>query len=322
MKVSVLSANDQDREFFSKLDHDVVFDKTEDTEILAVTHVNEVTKEEIDSMNNLKLICTRSTGFDHIDLDAAKAKGIIVSNVPAYGENTVAEFTLTIILALQRKLAESIKQADTGEIDYDKIRGVDLMGQTIGIIGTGKIGYHVAKIAHGFEMNILGYDPNPNQKFVDEFGVKYVELEELIKTSDIVSLHAPSTEDNTHMIDEDTLAQMKTSAVLVNTARGELVDTSALIKALKEGKIAGAALDVSEGEGVLSFEEEADLIHSSDQTQMELALEHEVLMKMPNVVFTPHNAFNTIGALDRIRQTTAENIKDFVDGNPNNIVGG
>ncbi|MCE7936880.1 hydroxyacid dehydrogenase [Candidatus Saccharibacteria bacterium CPR2] len=293
----------------------------QDTTILCVNHTSNVTKEFIDTLPQLKMIATRSTGFNHIDLDAAKEKGIIVTNVPTYGENTVAEFAFSILLALSRKIKPCIESVDTGQVDYGQLRGFDLAGKTIGVIGTGRIGAHVIKIAKGFEMDVLGYDPYPNEELRQKYEFEYVDLDTLLGKSDVVTLHAPSTEENTHLINKKTLAKMKNTAVLVNTARGDLVETTDLIDALKDGVIAGAALDVMEGENLLNFDEEANLIHSQAKThELQLAIEHEILEKMPNVVLTPHNAFNTEGALARIRQTSLENIRAFADGNPKNIV--
>lgn len=334
------NATEEDEEFFSQelSDHDkwhVHFSEKclkevcdpadssppQDTSILCVNHTSVVNKEFIDSLPGLKMIATRSTGFNHIDLDATREKGIVVTNVPTYGENTVAEFAFSILLALSRKIKPSIESVDTGQVDYNTLRGFDLAGKTIGVIGTGRIGAHVIKIAKGFEMNVLGFDPYPNEDLRQKYEFEYVDFDTLLSNSDVVTLHAPSTKENIHLINKDTLAKMKNTAVLVNTARGDLVETTDLIDALKDGQIAGVALDVMEGENLLDFDEEAKLIHSQAKThELQLAIEHEILEKMPNVVLTPHNAFNTDGALARIRQASLENIKAFADGEPKNVV--
>ena len=289
--------------------------------ILCVDHLIPVSQNLIAKLPALKLIVTRSTGFNHIDTAAASQRGIAVANVPSYGEHTVAEFAFTLLLALTRKLRPAIEQIESGEMDYSKLQGIDLAGKTMGVIGTGRIGGNALRIAHGFGMELLGYDPYPNQQLVADYGVKYVELNELLEVSDVVSLHAPSTPDNFHIINTNALDRMKPSAVLINTARGDLIDTGALVKALTNGQIAGAGLDVMEGENLFDIDEEIKLIKSRPhKRELSWAADQSVLLKMPNVICTPHNAFNTVGALERIRQTTADNIKAFVAGEVQNEV--
>lgn len=292
-----------------------------ETTVLSVDHTVPVNEDMLKKLPNLKAVVTRSTGYNHIDLNIAAQKGIVVSNVPSYGEHTVAEFAFTLLLALTRKLRSAIKQIESGDMDYSQLQGTDLAGKTMGVIGTGKIGSNTLRIAHGFDMKLLGYDPYPNQQLVSNYDVKYVSLVDLLRQSDVVSLHAPSTPDNIHIIDSEALRLMKPSALLINTARGDLVDTGALVEALSEAQIAGAGLDVIEGENLLDIDEEMKFINSRPhKRELVLAADQAILLRMPNVICTPHNAFNTVGALERIRQTTAENIESFMSGTIKNEV--
>ena len=287
-----------------------------DAAVISIFVNDSVTADVMDTMPNLKLIATRSTGFDHIDVAAARERGITVVNVPRYGEATVAEFTFALLLNLTRRIADS--QAAFGKPhSSDAICGVDLNSKTFGIIGSGKIGQHAAHIAKGFGMEVIAYDPYPNNQKAQEIGFSYVPLDELAARSDVISLHAPATPDNHHLVDSRFLQRVKSSAVLVNTARGELVDTEALLERMQTGSLAGAALDVLEHEALLH--DDADTTTPEARQALEVIQE---LQALPNVILTPHNAFNTHEAVDRIRQTTAQNIIDFYKGKtPNKVEG-
>ena len=291
-----------------------------DAEIISVFVTSQVTREVIDKMPALKFIACRSTGFNNVDTDVAKQKGVVVARVPTYGDHTVAEYTFTLLLALQRKLPATLKSLDDAEIDATSLRGVDLHGKVIGVVGTGHIGQNVIAIAKGFSMEVLAYDLFPKTQAQQQLGFKYVDIDELVKSSDVISLHIPFTPNNKHIINKQRLAMMKPTAVLINTARGELVDTGALADALSSGRIAGAALDVLEDERLLHLDEEIALLRSSNPQQQ--TLEHSVeimaLGKLPNVILTPHNAFNTTEAIGRINNTTATNIISFLRGKTDN----
>lgn len=284
-------------------------------EVISIFVGNKISREMMEKMPNLKLIACRSTGFDHVDLSAAADLGVTVTNVPRYGEVTVAEYTIALLLSLSRRLPEGEAAVKEGNIELENLRGFDLQGKTLGIIGTGRIGQHVAKIARGFDMKIVAYDLYPNQKVAEELGFQYVSLDEIAQ-SDIISLHAPGTPETHHIVSEAFLARVKPSAVIINTARGELIDTVALEQALVQNRLAGAALDVLEYEPLLSVKDSASLT-SEDQTQW-TALES--LKKMPQVIITPHNAFNSHEAVGRIQSTTAQNIIDFFNGKTPNKV--
>lgn len=284
---------------------------------VSVFLTSDVNQKVLETMSKLELIATRSTGYDHIDTVAAKRHHVLVSTVPRYGEKTVAEFTFMLLLALARRLPESREQVSERLIDHPAITGFDIDGKTIGIIGCGRIGRQVARMARGFGMDVLGYDPHPEE---DEH-ITYVSLSELLSGSDVISLHAPATKATRYLINSDTIAQMKSGVTLLNTARGELIDTQALIDALFSGQIGAAGLDVLEGEQLLRFNEEVSLLHPDASTRdLLLNAEHNVLLRMPNVLITPHNAFNSQEALRRIRYTTAENIKRYLMHEPQNLI--
>lgn len=289
--------------FEEKLDENSV-SLAKDADIVSVFIDSTVDKNIIDALSNLKFITTRSTGFDHIDCEYAKQKGIQVSNVPVYGSETVAEFTFALLLTLSRKIREA-SEALKENSNYStppNAQGFDLDKKTIGVVGTGKIGKNVIRIARGFNMNVLAYDLYPDIKFSQENNFVYKTLEEVLSGSDIVTLHAPYTKENHHLINKNNISLLKKGAYLINTARGELIETEALEKALKDGSIAGAGLDVLEREKEFK---KGDIIP---------------MLEMPNVLMTPHVAFNTHEAEARILQTTIENIKGFISNSPVNLV--
>lgn len=291
-----------------------------ESEVIAIFVTDKITRDILEKLPKLQLIATQSTGFDHIDLEAAAERGVIVLNVPTYGEKTVAEYTLALLLAISRRVGGGAHLAAFGApIDYRKICGFDLDGKTMGLIGAGKIGQHVAALANAFGMNVVVYDPYPDEIAAEAFGFTYVTLAELAKQSDVISLHAPSTDDNYHLIDSSFFAGVKSNAVLVNTARGELVDLTALATALQDGKISGAALDVLEHEELLQ-QNLQEIMEDSMDERASIAKAIFTLKRTRNVIITPHNGFNTQEALLRIKQITVQNIIDFYKGKTPNKV--
>ncbi len=291
-----------------------------DTEIAAVFVGSHVTRQLFDKLPQLRYITTRSTGFDHIDLDAAKEKNVLVSNVPFYGSATVAEHTMALLLALTRKIPESVRRVQDGSFTYEGLQGVDLLGKTIGIVGGGHIGLNVAKMANGFGMNVLVYDIHPDPQLAQEYNFQYEpDLNQLLAKSDVVSLHLPLNEHTLHIINEDTIEHIKPGAYLINTARGGLIDTDVIVKALHDKRLAGVGLDVLEGEEFLR-DELRFLSEEHTEEEVRSVLEGHVLIEMDNVVITPHNAFNTTEAHFRNLQTTVDNIKQFIVGSPTNLV--
>lgn len=296
-------------------------DKAKDADIVSVFVNSEVTKEIINALPKLKLIATRSTGFDHIDTAYAKEKGIAVATVPSYGAHTVAEFAFGLILDISRKVCSASNQIrSTGDFNIAPFRGFDLYGKTLGIVGTGKIGKNTVLIAKGFGLKILATDLFPDQAFAEEVGFEYVPLDVLLSNSDIITLHAPYNETTHHLINKENIKLMKKGSIFINTARGELVDTEALVEALKKGIIAGAGLDVLEGERKLKEEAEFLAEGKGNAEDFKLLLEDHALMEMPNVIVTPHIAFFSREAEEEISKTTAGNILAFTVGKPENLI--
>ncbi|MCX8197559.1 MAG: hydroxyacid dehydrogenase [Candidatus Micrarchaeota archaeon] len=291
-----------------------------DAEILSVFIYSKIGKKELDLLPNLKMIATRSTGFDHIDVAECSSRGIVVSNVPEYGSKTVAEHTLALILAISKKLIPSVERTRRGDFSLNGLRGFDLEGKTLGIIGFGRIGQHTAKLAKAFGMNVIAYSPHIDSAIASKLGCKPVSLDELLASSDIISLHAPLTKETYHMINSETIKKMKDGTILINTARGGLVDAKALVAALDSGKIAAAGLDVLEEE--CNIKEEAQLLspHFAGECDLKTVLANHILLNRQNVIVTPHNAFNSTEALQRILDTTAQNIASFLNGQPINVV--
>lgn len=281
---------------------------------------SQIKKDILSKLPDLKMIATRSTGFDHIDIQTAKENKTTVCNVPFYGENTVAEHTFALILSLSRKLFDSVERARKGDFTLDGLRGFDLKDKTLGIIGLGHIGLHVARIAKGFEMKVLAYDPKEDKKLAKKIGFGYVSLEDLLAKSDIITLHAPDNKETHHLIDSENINLIKRGAYLINTARGGLVETQALLKALSDGTLVGVGLDVLEEECFVK--EEAQLISREFPKTCDLktVLQNHILLQQKNVIITPHNAFNSQEALMRILDTTVENITGFISGKPQNNI--
>ena len=306
--------------FLAKPLSDPILSKISQTNVLAVFIYSQIDKAVLAKLAELKYIATMSTGFDHIDLKECAKRKIKVSNVPYYGENTVAEHTMALILALSRKMPESIAKVKKYDFDLSDLRGFDLKDKVLGIVGLGHIGEHVARMAKGFEMKVLAYDPKKNNKLARKLRVKYVSLDELLAKGDIISLHAPYNKKTHHMINGKNIKLIKKGAYLINTARGGLIDTSALIKALNSKRIAGAGLDVLEEECFIKEEKELLAESFKDKCDLKTILEGHYLINHPRVLVTPHNAFNSTEALCRILDTTVENIKGWLNKKIINLV--
>lgn len=295
---------------FSVLSSDVtVYDDTTNEELpgriqgadIIVTKEMPVSAEMIQRFpESVKLICEAGTGYNNIDLEAARKKGITVCNIPAYSTERVAHTAIMMILNLSSTMQVQMKMLANGNHDnFTKnlqVPHVEVNGKTLGVIGAGHIGKKVIKIAQALDMNILVYTRTPGE---DEKGIRYVSLKELLEHSDYVSLHCPLTESTKHMINKETLKLMKPSAFIINTSRGALIDEAALIEALKNGKIAGAGLDVQETEP---------------------PKETSPLYTMENVLLTPHMGWKGLETRKRLVSILADNIKNFLAGNPKNVV--
>ncbi len=326
MKIAFLELHDwEERYLRERVDasHEIVVAddaaKFRDAEVVSPFIYTRLTAERLAKLPKLKLVTTRSTGFDHIDVAECTRRGITVCNVPFYGENTVAEHTFALILALSRKVHEAFVRVRAGNFSLDGLRGFDLKDKTIGVIGAGHIGLHVIRIARGFGMKVLAFDVKRDNFMAEVLGFEYADLDSLLGRSDIISLHAPYNKHTHHLINPGNVGKIRRGAILINTSRGGLVDTEALLKALEDGTLAGAGLDVLEGEEAV-LEESALLGDTTNPELLRRAIQNHLILKKPNVVFTPHNAFNSQEALERILDTTAGNIAAFAAGVPRNTV--
>ncbi len=290
------------------------FESIKRTEILSPFIYTPVTAEVLEKLPELKLIVARSTGFDHIEVKLCQAKNIIVCNVPYYGENTVAEHTWALILTLSRKIIPSYERTKRGDFSLDNLRGFDLKNKILGVVGCGHIGQYVVKIAKAFGMKVVVFDPKSNQDLASLLDFSYVSLDALLKEADVITLHAPYTERNHYLLNGENMKLIKPGAILVNTARGGLIDTMALVKALESGTLAGAGLDVLEEE--YAIKEESELLSPEFKKKCDLktVIADHILLKRDNVIITPHNAFNNQETILRILDTTIENIKGFLEG--------
>lgn len=331
MKILVFDADESVRSVFSEglsehhieysnePVHDEFLVQHADAEIISVFVSSDLTAQRIDMMSHLKCIVARSTGTDHIDVAYANTKGITVSNVPRYGQRTVAEFTFALLLSLSRKIVNaSVQIREQGDFAIrPSLGGFDLFGKTLGVIGTGAIGGTVVSIARSFGMKVLMSDVRERPELIGE-DVRYVSHDELYALSDIVTLHAPYTKENHHLLNAEAFAKMKQGVVVINTARGELIDTEALVDALKSGKVGGAGLDVLEGERSLK-----DEVAATKQGTVELfksIIRDHVLVDMPNVIITPHIAFFSQEAYHEILSTAIADINGFAQGTPLNVI--
>jgi len=317
MKVAVFSTKSYDRQFLEAVNagyrHDLVFFEprlTRATASLAqgFPTVCVFVNDELDAdaiallaAGGTRLVATRSAGFNHIDLDAAERAGMAVVRVPAYSPHAVAEHTVALLLALARRIYRAYNRVHEGNFSLEGLLGLDICGKTVGIVGTGRIGAIVARIMHGFGCEILAHDVRPNPDCAE--CVRYVSLDELLARSDIVTLHCPLTPETHHLIDAGAVSRMKDGVLLLNTSRGPIIDSLAVIEGLKSGKIGYLGLDVYEEEEELFFQDLSDRIIQDDVFAR--------LEVFPNVVITGHQAFFTHDAMTNIAETTLANIRDY-----------
>ncbi|MGQ8364255.1 2-hydroxyacid dehydrogenase [Glaciecola sp. 1036] len=260
----------------------------------------------------VELIALRCAGFNNVDLAACKQHNIDVVRVPAYSPHAVAEHTIALMMMLNRNLHKAYLRNRTGQFLLDGLVGFDMHGKTVGIIGTGKIGQCVIDILLGFGCQIKAFDPYPNKAFENNPKVDYVDLDDLFEHSQIISLHAPLTQENKHLINAKSIAKMQSGVMIINTSRGALIDTRALIEGLKSGQVSKAGLDVYEEESEIFFKDKSNLVIDDDVFAR--------LMSFNNVVITSHQAFLTNEALANIAQTTFENIQEYLQGKTGNAL--
>jgi D-lactate dehydrogenase len=291
--------------FFKDTIQDISIEEYKDSDVLCVFIYSKVTAEILKQLPNIKTISTRSTGIDHIDSKYCSENNITIKNIPLYGENTVAEHTFALMLSLSRKIHKSYVRSTRGEFSTEGLQGFDLKDKTLGLIGGGRIGLHVARMAKSFGMHVRVYDIKQDEFLAEIINFKYETLEKLLEESDIISLHVPYNAHTHHLINKETLSHVKKGALLINTARGGLVDTDSLIEALENGTLSGAGLDVIEGEELL-VEENVFLLPIENAAKV--IQSSRKLLTNENVVMTPHNAFNSVEAITRIIEATIENI--------------
>jgi D-3-phosphoglycerate dehydrogenase len=265
---------------------------------IAIVGWSILTEDVLDSAKNLKMVSIHATSCHYVDLEAAEKRGIVVTHVPGYATEAVAEHVFALLLAAVRKLLLADGHVRRGEFDWRSFRGMELVGKTLGVIGTGAIGCRVAEIAKAFGMRILAYDKFPNLKRAEEIGMKYVDLETLLRESDVITLHVPLTQETEKLIGRKEIEAMKDGAVLINTSQGKVIDEGALVNALKSGKIAFAGLDV--------FEEEPPR-------------KDNPLFKLDSTVLSPHIGFCTDKAIRRCTDICIDNVVKFLEGKPQNL---
>lgn len=293
-----------------------------DADVISVFVNSRVFEDKLKELKALKLIATRSTGFSHIDTDYCKSNAIQVVTVPRYGDVTVAEYAFGLLFTIAKKIMLSSSNLKNNIIKPENYIGFDIFGKTVGVIGVGAIGRQFCRIANGIGMKVLGYDLYPSEEAKEKYNVDFVSFDELLANSDIISIHAPSTKENIHLLDKNEFEKMKDGVVIINTARGEIINTQALYNALSSGKVSAAGLDVLECEDILTNQ---DNFLQKDECKNQACLQNTLLnhrlLTMPNVIVTPHVAFDTKEAIERILDTTIDNIKSFLAGNiQNNII--
>ncbi len=287
--------------------NNVVLTKDADAVCIFVNDTADATVIDAMAENGVKLLALRCAGFNNVDLAAAKGK-LPVVRVPAYSPYAVAEYSLALMLSLNRKIHRAYWRTRDGNFSLNGLMGFDMHGKTVGIIGTGKIAKILIKILKGLGMRILAYDLYPDHKFAEEEGIAYTTLDELYRESDIISLHCPLTDQTRYIINEDSIDKMKDGVMIINTGRGQLIHTNALIEGLKEKKISAAGLDVYEEEGDYFYEDKSDKIIDDDVLAR--------LLSFNNVIVTSHQAFFTKEAMHNIAETTLQNIEDFRQNRP------
>lgn len=320
-RIVFFDAKDYDRKSFDTVNKDFGFDVAYYKDRLSMGTValargadavcvfvnDECDAHVIDALaaEGVKLIALRCAGFNNVDLKAAEGK-IRVVRVPAYSPHAVAEFAVTLMLALNRKVYRSVQRTRDANFKLDGLLGFDMYGKTAGIIGMGRIARELILILRGFGMNVLAYDLKPDMEFAEKNGVRIVTLDELYAESDIISLHCPLTEDTKFLINGDSIMKMKYGVIIINTGRGKLIHTEDLIDGLRSHQVGGAALDVYEEEQDYFYEDRSDRMIDDDK----LAL----LLMMPNVIITSHQAFFTREALHNIAVITLGNVRDYIEG--------
>jgi D-lactate dehydrogenase len=347
MNIYIVECEECDVPFFeSAFPEHEVFCAEEDSdveancEILSVYIHSKIDAAFLEAHPRVKFITTRSAGYDHIDLAECARRGIPVANASGADANTTAEHTFALILSVARRLLEVREANKLPVFRYEELRATDLKDKTLGVIGTGRVGMHVVHIALAFGMKVVAYEPYRPSLMAEIFGVRYVELEDLLYESHVITLHAPLNDETFHLLDRVAFEKCRHGVIIINTARGGLIDTDALAEALESGRVAGAGLDVIEEESVLREEAhkiiarqivdrlknnsepgEDDPPNETERRRgYEEVMRNQRILNRPDVVFTPHVAFNSVEAVARINALTVANINAFLAGTPINCV--
>ncbi len=332
MKIIVFEIEEWERNAFDELKkhHDVEFVQEplrmdnfnfyKDADILSVFIYSKITADLLQNFNHLRLIATRSTGYDHIDVSYCRENGIGVCNVPTYGEVTVAEHVFALLLNISHNISKAVNRTRNGVFSLQGLQGFDLKGKTLGVVGTGNIGRAVIDIAKGYKMHVLAFDINPQHEAAQKTGFSYVPLDELLEKSDIITLHVPAVQATMNFISKEQFRIMKKGVVLINTSRGSVVDTEAMLQALGEKKLAAVGIDVLPQEPLIR--EEAELLRSiyQNKSNLQALLADHILLNMQNVYITPHSAFYTREGVQRLLDTTVDNIVAFLESKPAHMV--
>ena len=341
MKITFTETEESDRRFFEEAlgEHELSFvtslaDVTSDTEVLSIFKAANIDDAFLAQHPALRLIATRSTAADNIDLESCARRSVTVCVVPSYGDHIVAEHTFALLLALTRRLHETMRLTGYQRFSYEALRGTELHGKTFGIFGAGRIGMKTVPIARAFGMEVIAHDIEPRPAEAASLGFAYVSFDELLRRSHFLSLHTPLTEATFHTLDRETFAKCRRGVLIINTARGRIIDTAALLEALDAGIVGGAGLDVLGEEAALRqqtsqlvSDQIIDRLHGADGSaapersqQIEKLMLIDKLLARANVVFTPHIAFNCVESIERINEATAANLKRFIAGEPLNGV--
>ncbi len=321
MKVAFYSSKSYDKEYFTRMNenfgHDLRFFETRlDSQTIQIARgydaICAFVNDKIDAKTlkkmkrrGIRLLVLRNAGFNNVDVEAAENNGITILRVPAYSPEAVAEHALALILTLNRKTHKAYNRVREGNFSLERLVGFNISGKTVGIIGTGAIGKAFIKLLKGFNSTVIAYDPYPSDELQKQ-GIRYTSLEELLSMSDIVSLHCPLTPETKNMINAQTLEHVKQGAMLINTSRGKLIDTEAVIQSLRDKKLGSLGIDVYAEEEKLFFKDLSEMIIDDDVISR--------LISLPNVLITAHQAFLTREALEQIAETTLQNLTDYEQG--------
>jgi len=290
----------------------------DDAEIIS-SDMSILSEALLKQFKQLKLIAVRSTGVDQIDLDYCSNQKITVCNVPAYAQNAVAEHVFALLLAIGRHIVETAQRTKKFDFSWTGIQAFELRGKTLAVIGTGAIGRRVAMIARGFGMEVAAFDKFPDNTWAIENGVRYMSVEDALSLADVVTLHVPGAAETRNLLSEERFGLMKDGVVIINTSRGDVMDSGALLRALAGGKVAAAGLDVLPGENRLLQEDARIQTLQSDRDDLEMQIANHLLLQHPRVIVTPHCAFYTKEAAQRLLEATVGNIDAFVRGTPRNV---